>query len=54
MDRGAWRAMIYRAAKSQTRLKQLSTETGLSNNIVIFFFWPVGAEVNEDNLKFFK
>ena len=37
MDRGAWRAMIYRAAKGQTRLKQLSTETGLSNNIVIFF-----------------
>ena len=25
MDRGAWWAMIHRVAKSQTRLKQLST-----------------------------
>ena len=25
MDRGAWRAMVHRVAKSQTRLKQLST-----------------------------
>ena len=25
MDRGAWRATVHRAAKSQTRLKQLST-----------------------------
>ena len=27
MDRGAWRAMVPGAAKSQTRLKQLSTHT---------------------------
>ena len=27
MDRGAWRAMVHRVAKSQTRLKQLSTHT---------------------------
>ena len=27
MDRGAWRAMVYRVAKSQTRLKQLGTHT---------------------------
>ena len=25
MDRGAWRATVHRVAKSQTRLKQLST-----------------------------
>ena len=25
MERGAWQAMIHRVAKSQTRLKQLST-----------------------------
>ena len=29
MDRGAWRATINRVAKSQTRLKQLSTHTGM-------------------------
>ena len=27
MDRGAWRATVYRVAKSWTRLKQLSTHT---------------------------
>ena len=27
MGRGAWRATVHRAAKSQTRLKQLSTHT---------------------------
>ena len=30
MDRGAWRAMVHRVAKSQTRLKQLSTHTYMS------------------------
>ena len=28
MDRGAWRATVHRVAKSQTRLKRLSTEPG--------------------------
>ena len=28
MDRGAWQAMVHRVAKSQTKLKQLSTHTG--------------------------
>ena len=28
MDRGAWRATVHRVAKSQTRLKQLSTHAG--------------------------
>ena len=28
MDRGAWQAMIRRAAKSRTLLKQLNTHTG--------------------------
>ena len=32
MDRGAWRATVYRVAKSQTRLKQLSTPSRLMNN----------------------
>ena len=27
MDRGAWRATVHRVAKSQTRLKRLSTHT---------------------------
>ena len=27
MDRGAWRATVYRIAKSWTQLKQLSTHT---------------------------
>ena len=27
MNRGAWRAMVQRVAKSQTRLKQLKTHT---------------------------
>ena len=27
MDRGAWRAIVYRVAKSQTQLKWLSTQT---------------------------
>ena len=26
MDRGAWRAMVHRVTKTQTRLKQLSTQ----------------------------
>ena len=26
MDKGAWQATVYRIAKSQTRLKQLSTQ----------------------------
>ena len=28
MDRGAWRAVVHGVAKSQTRLKQLSTYLG--------------------------
>ena len=27
VDRGAWRAMVHRVAKSQTRLKQLSSSS---------------------------
>ena len=30
MDRGAWRATVHGVAKSQTRLKQLSTHTHIS------------------------
>ena len=32
MDRGAWWAMVHRITQSQTRLKQLSTQT---RNIVL-------------------
>ena len=28
MDRGAWQTTVYRVAKSQTQLKQLSTQIG--------------------------
>ena len=31
MDRGAWRATVHRVAKSQTRLKRLSTRAQLLN-----------------------
>ena len=31
MDREAWRAIVYRVAKSQTRLKRLSMHTHLSH-----------------------
>ena len=31
MDRGAWRATVHRATKSQTLLKQLSTHTHVTN-----------------------
>ena len=36
MDRGAWQATVYEVAKSQTRLKQLSTHacTGLAHDRV--------------------
>ena len=30
MERGAWRAIVYRLAKSQTSLKQLSTQAAHS------------------------
>ena len=29
VDRGAWRATVHRVTKNQTRLKQLSTHTGI-------------------------
>ena len=31
MDRGAWRATVRKVAKSQTRLKQLSTHTQVNS-----------------------
>ena len=36
MDRGAWRAMVQRVAKSQTQLKQLSTHACFINNEFLF------------------
>ena len=38
MDKGAWQATVYRVAKIQTRLKQLSTHTCLSS---LMRTWPV-------------
>ena len=32
MDRGAWQTMAHRVAKSQTRLKQLSTQVYAKGN----------------------
>ena len=31
MDRGNWRAIVHRVAKSRTRLKQLSTHAHMSS-----------------------
>ena len=36
MDRGAWETIVYRVAKNQTRLKQLSTAHTDSSYIVLF------------------
>ena len=35
MDRGAWRALVYRVAKSWTQLKQLSTQGCQNLNLFI-------------------
>ena len=37
MGRGAWRAMVYRAAKSQTQLKRFSTHT----YAIVFILSPI-------------
>ena len=37
MDRGAWQAMVHRVAKSQTQLKQCSTQ--LAN--LLFSYHPI-------------
>ena len=34
IDRGAWRAIVHRVAKSQTQLKQLSTHTFLGSILI--------------------
>ena len=44
MDRGAWRATVYRVAKSQTRLKWLITQAKETKyvrlrNLGLFFVW---------------
>ena len=36
MDRGAWRATVHKVAKSQTRLKRLSTHAS-NNKLAIVF-----------------
>ena len=53
MDRGAWRAMVYRTTKSGAQLKRLSTRAQLYVQLPIFYvlkthrilliimFWPV-------------
>ena len=37
MDRGAWQATVHGVAKSQTRLKQLSTHTEKAKKLEIQF-----------------
>ena len=37
MDRGAWQAVVHRVAKSQTRLKRLSTHTSVCVSVCILF-----------------
>ena len=39
MDRGAWQATVYRVAKSQTRLKQLSTHVSLTECFLDTGLW---------------
>ena len=36
MDRGDWRDMVHRVAKSQTRLKGLSINTCIRENAVLY------------------
>ena len=36
MDRGAWWATVHRAAKSQTRLKQLSMQAAQKDNSFLY------------------
>ena len=42
-DRGAWRVMVARATKSQTRLKRLSMHT-----LKLYIFASVASSVTED------
>ena len=37
MDRGAWRATVYRVTKNWTLLKQLSMHTSKSSIMIVFF-----------------
>ena len=39
MDKGAWRATVYRVAKSPTRLKQPSTHLSLPAHLLFFGAW---------------
>ena len=43
-DRGAWQATVYRAAKSQTRLKKRSTHLEASNNRNILLSYNSGSQ----------
>ena len=46
MDRGAWRAVVYRVSKSQTRMKQLSTHM-----MCAFQDSPVAKDCSEPTYK---
>ena len=35
MDRGAWRPTVHGVAESQTRLKQLSTQSGAKGGYIL-------------------
>ena len=45
MDRGAWRAMVHRVAKSQTQLKQ---DLAHMHVIIVYRWSPAHNEVSED------
>ena len=48
MDRGAWWATLYRVAKSQTHLKQLTVHAPTSNKSVIQFLTGTPPTGNND------
>ena len=47
MDRGTWRATAYRVAKSQTRLKQLSTHMHTIPETQ-WFYWKCADDIKEE------
>ena len=56
MDRGAWRATVHGVAKSQTRLKQLSTAHNVEKTehskkeVFLQLPWALNLSNNTENL----
>ena len=53
MDRGAWRATVHEVAKSQTKLKQLSTHARMHNWSSGIFqqYFRIWKQINSNNYK---